>query len=107
MKIQLEKTRLLAFRDGGEKIYSESRLLHLIKMELISQGHDVIKKRMWKDGHMMGGDETQYIRERKWAWCAYDGNYALRLLYEDYNKTGEVSLIVEWTQEEYSRKNGA
>lgn len=99
MKILLEKNKLTVSRDGGEKVYSESRLLHLIKKALNDQGHDVIKKRMWKDGHMMGGDETQYLRERKWKWCAFDGEYALRLLYTDYNNEDSVTLIVERWEE--------
>ena len=93
MKLTLNKTNLVIEREESEKIYSESRLLHIIKMALIADGHDVIKKRMWKDGHMMGGDEMQYIRERKWNWCAFDGDYALRLSYEDYNN-GKLTLEV-------------
>lgn len=86
-------------RADGPKIYSESRLLHLIKRELIKQGYDVIKKRMWKDGHMYGDETTQYIRTRsrkmdRDSFHIYDGGYALRLLYEPYNKGGFVELGV-------------
>lgn len=94
MKVTLAKREIVVEREDSEKVYSESLLLHKIKVALIEQGHDVIKKRMWKDGHMMGGDEMQYLRERKWNWCAFDGDYALRLLHEDYNN-GTVRLMVE------------
>lgn len=96
MKIILGKNRLTVLRENGKKIYNESFLLHLIKKELIKQGHDVIKKRMWKDGHLYGDTQTQYIRTRnkKTGFMVYDGNYALRFMYEDYN-AGELTLLVE------------
>lgn len=50
--------------EGDDKYYSDSVLLHHVKKELIRQGYDVIKKRMWKDGHLVS-DTEQYIRERK------------------------------------------
>jgi hypothetical protein len=80
-----------------KKLYNESLLLHKVKLELIKQGYDVIKKRMWKDGHLMGDDTTQYIRSRNPKAdnfiMVYDGDYALRLSIEDYNK-GELNLRV-------------
>ena len=95
MKVTLGERSITVERGDSPKVYSESLLLHKIKTELIAQGHDVIKKRMWRDGHIMGGDETQYIRERKWNWCAFDNAYAIRLLHTDYNTRESVSLLVE------------
>ena len=93
MKVTLNTHTLIAEREESEKIYSESLLLHKIKVALIEQGHDVIKKRMWKDGHMVGGDDMQYIRSRKGDWCVYDTQYALRLSTEPYNKPGGSVML--------------
>jgi hypothetical protein len=94
MKVTLTNRQLIVERQDSPKLYSESLLLHKIKVALIEQGHDVIKKRMWRDGHLMGDDSTQYIRERNWNWCAFDNEYALRFSYTDYN-AGKLTLAVE------------
>jgi len=55
--------------DGDPKLYGgswgsgESQLLYWIKRTLNSCGHDLIKKRMWKDGHMVSDDQL-YLRTR-------------------------------------------
>jgi hypothetical protein len=103
MKVTLNKYNLEVKKETGDKnIYSESTFLHKIKKELIKQGYDVIKKRMAKDGHMFGSDTTQYIRSRDTkenrkmgGFYVYDGNYALKLSYEDYNMKGVMSFNVE------------
>ena len=68
MKVELLENSCKITREvGDKKLYGmsgESLLLYKIKKELIKQGYDVIKKRMWKDGHMYGNDEMQYIRSR-------------------------------------------
>jgi hypothetical protein len=104
MKVVLGNHILTATREEGDpKIYSESLLLHGIKKELIKQGHDVIKKRMWKDGHLYGDDKLQYIRSRNKGKkfqnshdfiMVYDGNYAIRAMEKEYNE-GELTLLVE------------
>lgn len=74
---------------------SESHLLYMIKKNLIAQGFDVIKKRMWKDGHMVS-DHCQYIRSRNTkdpdAFMLWDDQYAVRDLAEDFRKNGVVTL---------------
>jgi len=86
------------FSKGDPKFYSESILLHHIKLILIEIGYDVIKKLMWKDGHMVA--ETQhYIRSRKVggdpeAMYIWDGRYNVRNLAEDFNNNGEVVLDI-------------
>jgi hypothetical protein len=81
----------------------ESHLLHMIKKELIAQGFDVIKKRMWKDGHMVS-DHCQYIRSRNVkpndAFMLWDDQYAVRDLAEDFRKNGMVTLRLETTHNE-------
>ena len=99
MEVELNDTYCKVIREPGDpKIYSESTLLYKVKRELIKQGYDVIKKRMWKDGHLFGSDTTQYIRSRRTTnkpfLMIYDESYQLRLSYEDYNK-GELILTVD------------
>ena len=80
------------FRHGGYA-QAESTFLHHVKKALIEQGHDVIKKRMWKDGHMM--DETQqYIRDRGGKFGIFNPQYALYDAGEHFNEHGEVELMV-------------
>jgi len=98
MKVEIIGNICKVTRESTDKkLYNESLLLHKIKLELIKQGYDVIKKRMWKDGHLYGHDNTQYIRTRnkkaKDFMMIYDGNYAIRFNYEDYNK-GELILNI-------------
>lgn len=82
------------FKDGGWGS-AESTLLHHVKKELIKQGYDVIKKRMWKDGHMVD-DHCQYLRTRKKTGIpdkdiyVWDGHYQVRNAAEDFNREGKV-----------------
>ena len=104
MKVELAKYHCIITREEGDpKIYSESLLLYKIKQELIRQGHDVIKKRMWKDGHLMGDDKLQYIRSRNLSKkfqdshdfiMVYDGDWAIRAMETDYNN-GRLVLNLE------------
>ncbi len=71
MKIEIREHDVLVTREKGDPAYygiqnaaGESKLFYAIKNKLISQGHDLIKKRMAKDGHMVS-DMQQYIRTRK------------------------------------------
>jgi hypothetical protein len=87
---------------GDEKFYSESVLLYHVKNILNKDGHDLIKKVMSKDGHMVGGDTyPYYLRDRKSKYCIYDPNYCLRSIAEDFNERGVVELEI-WDM----RKNG-
>ena len=81
--------------DITEKFNNESNLLYHIKEELIKMGFDVIKKRMWKDGHIVGTDQTQYIRERNHLFYIYDNEHESRLLHKDFNREGFVFLCLE------------
>lgn len=109
MKYRFDKNSLVVIRGNDKKIYSESALYYKLKNLLIKDGYDVIKKLMWKDGHMYGDDTLLYIRSRNMnkpgAFMAYDGNYAIRALYEPYNEDdGEVTLSVEWAEVEPKKK---
>ena len=77
---------------GDKRVYRESLLYYAIKKELIKQGFDCVKKPGWKDGHLI--DVMQYIiRDRKRKWILFDQYYAIRQLFEEYNK-GKTELHI-------------
>ena len=77
---------------------AESTFLHHVQKELIKQGYDLIKKRMWKDGHMVD-DSQQYLRSKKGldkpgTFCILNGNYSIEDAGIEFNKEGIVTLMV-------------
>lgn len=56
-------TCVVSREKGDPCFYSDSILMHHMKKELIGQGYDLIKKRMWKDGHLVD-ERQQYLRSR-------------------------------------------
>lgn len=70
---------------------AESTLLYHIEKQLQSIGYDCIKKRMWKDGHLVD-DNQQYIRDRKWEWCIYNDGWMIFDAGEKFNENGVVYL---------------
>lgn len=97
MKVEINRNSVIVTREATDrKIYKESLFYYLAAKELKKQGHDVVKKLMYKDGHMVS-DNQYYIRERKWKWSAYDNYFALRFVYERYNKENSVELqYIKW-----------
>lgn len=83
------------FKNSGWTL-SESIFLYHVKAELIKQGYDVIKKRMWRDGHLV--DETQqYIRTRSGLsklndFAIYNSQYSLWDAGIEFNHNGKVDL---------------
>jgi hypothetical protein len=79
---------------------AESRLLHHVKLILNARGYDLIKKRMWKDGHLFGTGHTQYLPSRRVrgtpSLCVYHADHALEIAAESFNKLGRVELAVEY-----------
>ena len=73
----------------------DSSFWYALKNHLKSAGHDVIKRRLSADGHLMGTDTTQYLRHRKGDWCIYDGQWMLRTLLQDFNEGKEIKLEVQ------------
>ena len=73
-----------------------SLFLYKVKKELKLQGHNLVKKRMCKDGHLTD-EERQYLRSRnkKQGIMVFDPNYAIRPAVFDYNETGKAELMVE------------
>ena len=91
------------YRPGSAKSFSpgwhgaESNMLYAIQKYLKAKGIQCLKKRMWKDGHMWGSDETQYIRspgKKGQGWWLYDPAYALRIAAQDFNNYAEVKLTL-------------
>jgi len=110
MKVELKENCCVVTREEGDpKFYGiinaagESKLLHHIKLELLKQGHKVIKKRMHKDGHLVD-DMQQYIRTKKGykpSFHIWNSNWAISGAEEDFNN-GEVILSLErdiWNEE--------
>lgn len=88
------------FKDGGWAEQPESTFLYHVKKALIKQGYDVIKKRMWADGHLVSNTQ-QYLRSRRFMvsdepteFCIWNGNYALWDAGDRFNKEGWVELCV-------------
>lgn len=90
--LRLEKT------EGGKRFKSESAFWYHLKKLLIDAGYDVIKKLMYKDGHMVD-DHIYYVRTRnfkkKESFAVHDSAYAVRNLAEDWNRLepGEVMSL--------------
>lgn len=79
---------------------AESRLLHHVLRTLNVRGFALIKKRMWRDGHMVGTEHTQYLRSRHVrgtpSFCLYHADHAVEIAAESYNVLGRVVLRVEY-----------
>jgi hypothetical protein len=75
----------------------ESKLLYKVKTELNKKGFELIKKRMWKDGHLVD-DMQQYLKTREGSKTPhiyiYNTAWAINGLEDDWNKNGEVLLPV-------------
>jgi glutaredoxin len=71
--------------------------LHFIKKWLNERGFELIKKRAWKDGHMLD-DKQQYVRINKKSSDSphihfYNGNWNLKGAEEEWNK-GQVTFCL-------------
>jgi hypothetical protein len=106
MKITLNGTVCTVTRESGDprphgvaQARGESILLHHIKKVLNDQGHDLIKKRMWRDGHLVD-DCQQYLRARKSSGDSardiyiYNARWAIEGAEADFNRSGTTTLTV-------------
>ena len=77
---------------------AESRMLYNVQKILNGRGYGLLKKRMWRDGHMFGCDHTQYLRSRSLkaipSLYIYHADSALEVAAESYNVLGRVRLDV-------------
>jgi hypothetical protein len=104
MRFELTSYSLTAIREeNDQKFYGryeargESRLLYHIKNALNENGFDLIKTRMWKDGHMVS-DMQQYLRTKNPRSntphvMIYSPFWMVRGAEEDWNR-GQVTLQV-------------
>lgn len=103
VRVELTETRCIVTRESGDKRFyghrnaaGESNLLYAIKLNLNRQGYDFIKKRMWRDGHMVD-DMQQYLRERNTkgkCLAIYNGSFAIEGANDILNRDGIVRLTV-------------
>ena len=79
---------------------AESRLLYNVQKALNRRGYDLLKKRMWRDGHMFGSEHTQYLRSGNLkgipSLYIYHADYALEVAAESYNVLGRARLDVSY-----------
>lgn len=97
MRLELDGLRLTVVRMAGDpKLYKESAFWHVLKKHVNEKYKtDLVKRLMWRDGHLVD-DHQYYLRDRKWNYAITDNQYALRMVYEDYN-VGAVTLdIINW-----------
>jgi len=107
MKFEMSPGACKVIKEQGDPCFSgvvnakgESRLLHHLKTLLNAQGYDLIKKRMWRDGHLVD-DMQQYLRVRKPSGdpmkdvYIYNSMWAIRGADEDFRTDGSVTLRVE------------
>lgn len=111
INLDFEKHTCTVIKENGDPVFhrsnwsdAESTFLYHVKKALINQGFDVIKKRAWKDGHMVD-DTLQYVRTRKLScegskdeFYIYNSNYALWDAGEIFNRDGQVILALEINQ---------
>lgn len=105
MKLTMSDRGLLVESEQGDTKYygtvngaGESNLLYAIKRQLNAEGADFIKKRMWKDGHMVD-DLQQYLRMRQpdgdgVLIAIYNPRWAIEGANDALNRDGKVTLAV-------------
>ena len=103
MTVEWRKHSIVCRReDGDPKFYGvmnaagESRVLYFLKTHLNGEGFDLIKKRMWKDGHLMA-DMQQYLRSRsqKEGVMIWNGSWQIEGAEAPWNLHGKVTLLLE------------
>ena len=104
MLVKMQKGCCIVTKEKGDMRLTDSNwstkesvLLYRIKQNLNARGFDLIKKRMWKDGHLVD-DCQQYLRSRKPksknCIAIYNHRYAIEDAGDTFNKEGSVSLAV-------------
>jgi len=99
-------------REPGDPVFrdsswgsGESRLLYHVKRILNKRGHDFIKKRMHKDGHMVSENQLYLRTRRTWhsltCFAIWNSNWAVAGVERDFNENGIVILAFDdlgWKQ---------
>ena len=104
MKVEISGSTVKVIRESGDPKFrdgswgsGESRLLYHVKRILNARGMDLIKKRIWRDGHMVD-DQQQYLRSRvnnAKCICIRNVNWQIAGADKDFNVCGFVSLYME------------
>jgi len=103
MRIELTQTKCTVYKEKGDPVFSgvknaagESRLLYHMKpiLEKIT-GKKFIKKRMWKDGHLVD-EMQQYVRteDKENYIMIYNGSWQIEGADTILKREGKVSFIV-------------
>jgi hypothetical protein len=107
MKLKVNGNTLTVLREKGDRRYStESNLLYAIKKMLLDASIPVIKKRMWKDGHLVS-DYQLYLRAPYSSFPGfhiYSEYFAIRGANQDWNKDGEACLTIAFGEQAYGQK---
>lgn len=106
MKVKISGRSLTLYREEGDPRYKaggwaedpDGTVLYHLKKLLNAAGLDLIKKRMWRDGHLTD-DRRQYLRVRSPASktphiAIMDDSHAIRSLATDLMKNGEATLTI-------------
>ena len=106
MKTEIKESCILVIREAKDKKYygdfnakGESNLLYALKKHLNAKGFNLIKKRMWRDGHLVD-DCQQYLRTAKKTndphndVMIYNSAFQIKGANDNYNK-GQVVLSIE------------
>ena len=80
-------------QEGDMPIKSESHLLYRIQQELKQQGYNVVKRLMWKDGHLVS-DTQHYIRARGGEWAIVDSFYTIQNSAVYYRDNGIMEFTI-------------
>lgn len=116
MIVSIAGSSCYAYREPGDPVFrpnrsksswsppgwygAESRLLYNVMKILNARGYDLLKKRVWRDGHMFGTEHSQYLRSRNIkkapSLYVYHANAALEVAAESYNVLGRVELDVTY-----------
>jgi hypothetical protein len=88
---------IITASDDKEKYRTETAFFYALKLAMQANGLDVVKKRMWKDGHMTD-NYNLYIRDRKWKYCVVDPQHCVRAIYTEFNENRSVTMMyVDWS----------
>lgn len=101
MKAEFQGGSCVVTKEKGDpRFKDESHFLHHLKKLLNSPAGgamDLIKKRMWKDGHLVD-DLQQYLRSRKirpGAVAIWSSFWSIEDASARFNRNGEVTLAFE------------
>ncbi len=81
-------------RNGGPKIYKESTFWNHVRNVLRKQGYDVIETNAEREGLMWADKYTHMVTMRNRSWALFHNSYAIRNVYEQYNRDGEIDLSI-------------